>query len=86
MKNRISISRTTHYDEETGQLCSCMGKFWKTCPLRVANSLPCQESIVTITKVERSESDPAAETVKSLDKKFDDLKDALRSIDKLLKP
>jgi len=80
--NRISIQRTVLYDEETGQMCCCEGNFWKTCSLRVASDLPCTEAIVSITPIERGETDPAENTLRSLDVTLAKLTDSLRHIGK----
>jgi hypothetical protein len=84
-KDRISLKRTVLYDEETGALCSCEGKFWKTCSLRVKGQLPCVEAIISITPVERSEKDPADPDVRSIDKSLADLTDGLRNLEKKFK-
>lgn len=75
---RKTVKRTVFYDEETGQMCFCAGNFWKTCSLRVKNNLPCRESIVSITSIERDEKDPADDAVRSLDEKLSNLTDQLR--------
>lgn len=79
-KGRISIKRTVYYEEDTGIFCSCSGDFWKTCSLRVANQLPCQESIVSITPIDRTVIDPADSGTRSLDETLANLRDSLRYI------
>ena len=80
-KDRISLRRTVLYSEEDGTFCSCTGKFWKTCSLRVIGQLPCVEAIVSITPVERTETDPAKPEVRSIDKSLLKLTDGLRSLE-----
>jgi hypothetical protein len=74
--NRISLKRTVYYDSETGDFCQCKGDFWKTCSLRTANDLSCQEAILSITPIERDKNKGAAsEVVRAVDEAFRDLKD-----------
>jgi hypothetical protein len=80
-KDRISLRRTVLYDEETKSFCSCEGPFWKTCSLRVIGQLPCQDAIVSITPVKRTEIDPAAPGVKSIDESLSTLTDSLRNLE-----
>ena len=80
-KSRTSLKRTVYYEEDTDQLCSCGGDFWKTCSLRVANQLVCQAAIVSITPIDRGEKDPAGSGVRSLDETLAKLKDSLRHMD-----
>ena len=80
--DRTSVKRTAYYDESTGQMCFCQGDFWKTCALRVINELPCTEAIVSITPIARDDDDPAAPTVRALDKKLAKLTDSIRNIGK----
>lgn len=79
--NRISIKRTVLYEESTGNMCSCSGSFWKTCSLRVANNLPCEEAIVSITPIKRDEVDPADNGTRSLDETLAGLRDSLRHME-----
>lgn len=67
--------RIVYFDEETGALCQCKGNFWKTCPLRAANDLPCKESIISITPVDRSDEDS-----ESLDKALLGFSDRIRDL------
>ena len=86
LNRRVSLKRTVFYDEESGELCQCEGEFWKTCSLRVANELPCQEAIVSITPINRNrEGDPAPSSVRSIDTALADLEDGLRHLNKKLK-
>lgn len=85
MNGRVSIKRTVLYDADTGNICQCEGNFWKTCSLRVAGNLPCQEAIISITPILREETDPAADSVKALDKSLADLTDGLRKLEKKIK-
>ena len=81
LDGRISIKRTVFYDGDTGHICQCSGNFWKTCALRVANELPCQEAIVSITPIVREDTDPADSGVRALDKSLADLTDGLRRLE-----
>lgn len=81
LNNRISIKRTVFYDVSTGHICQCSGDFWKTCALRVANTLPCFESIVSITPIVRGDVDPATDSVRALHKSLADLTDSLRKFE-----
>ena len=80
-KDRILVRRTVFYSEEDETLCSCPGSFWKTCSLRVIGQLPCVEAIVSITPLERMETDPAKPEVRSIDKSLVKLTDGLRSLE-----
>lgn len=84
-KDRISLRRTVFYSEEDDTLCSCTGKFWKTCSLRVKGQLPCVEAIVSITPLKRDETDPAKPEVRSIDKSLIKLTDGLRSLEEKFK-
>lgn len=77
---RVSVKRTVFYDEDTGEICTCSGKFWKTCSLRVAAGLPCREAIVSITPVVRNDVDPAPLATRSVDEALAGLTDQLRSL------
>ena len=83
--SRKSLKRTVFYDEETGELCSCDGNFWKTCSLRVKNQLPCQEAIITITPIQRDEKDPAEPGTRSIDSRLANLSHALRHLEDKIK-
>jgi len=73
--------RVVYYDEDTGAICQCRGNFWKTCPLRAAHDLPCTESVISITPVDRSESaDLVDDQVRSIDEQFKDVADKLKSL------
>jgi hypothetical protein len=86
MSERQVLNRTVYLDQENDIFCSCSGDFWKTCSLRVANNLDCQESLVSITPIERNQKDPAAdESVRLLDKSLSDLKKSLKVIEKRFK-
>jgi hypothetical protein len=85
LNGRISIKRTVLYDADSGSVCQCDGDFWKTCSLRVAGNLPCQEAIISITPIVREEADPASTGVKALDKSLADLTDGLRRLEKRFK-
>lgn len=82
---RVSVKRTVFYDEDTGRMCVCDGNFWKTCSLRVVNRLSCKESIISITPIERDTIDPAADSVRVLDKSLAHLEDGLRGLKNKLK-
>ena len=84
-KDRISLRRTVLYSEEDNTFCSCEGKFWKTCSLRVIGQLPCVEAIVTITPLVRTEADPAKPEVRSIDESLTKLTDGLRSLEEKFK-
>jgi hypothetical protein len=80
-KERISLRRTVLYDDNTGSLCSCEGSFWKTCSLRVIGQLPCQDTLITLSPVKRTDRDPADPQVRSIDKKLSKLTDGLRNLE-----
>lgn len=82
MSETVRIFRVVFYDEETGEFCQCRGGFWKTCPLRAANDLPCKESVVSITPVDRSDVDNSADPITSLDSKLKNLNDKLKALHK----
>lgn len=79
-EKRFKLKRTVYMDEESGNICTCQGSFWKTCSLRVANQLPCKESIISVTPIERDEKDPASLEIRSIDAKLADLTDSLRHL------
>jgi len=85
LNGRISIKRTVLYDTDSGILCQCDGDFWKTCSLRVAGNLPCQEAIISITPIVREEADPASNDVRALDRTLANLTDGLRELEKRIK-
>lgn len=85
LNSRISVKRTVLYVVDTGHICQCDGDFWKTCVLRVANELPCQEAIISITPIIREDADPAVDSVRALDSKLADLTDGLRKMEKKLR-
>lgn len=84
-KDRISLRRTVLYAEDTNSLCSCDGNFWKTCSLRVKGELPCQEAIVTITPINRTDVDPAKSSTRSIDESLTKLTDNLRNLENKFK-
>jgi hypothetical protein len=84
-KDRISLQRTVLYDEESGSVCMCQGDYWKTCALRVSQSLPCQETLITLTAIDRTEKDPAGDAVRSIDKSLAKLTDSMRSLNEKFK-
>jgi len=43
---------------EKDDLCSCDKEFSKICVVRIAGNLPCQESIVRLTPVDRTLDEP----------------------------
>lgn len=71
------LLRTVYFDEDSGAFCQCQGSFWKTCPLRAANDLPCRESILSITPVERSTGSLVPDSISSLDEAFQEVTDKL---------
>jgi hypothetical protein len=85
LSKRILITRTVFFDEESDAFCTCVGDFWKTCRLRVINSLPCIEALVSITPIDRAEKDPASSEIKSLSTSFDDLTDQIRNLENKFK-
>ncbi len=85
LNNRISVKRTVLYDTATGHICQCDGGFWKTCALRVANDLPCQEAIISITPIIRDDTDLAAASVRALDDSLAGLTDGLRKLKKKIR-
>lgn len=65
--NSLLLRRTIFYDKESETLCSCSGNFYKTCALRLANNLPCEESFVHISPIKReNETDPTDDVLKAL--------------------
>lgn len=83
--DRISLRRTVLYVEDEDTMCSCTGNFWKTCSLRVKGELPCQEAIVTITPINRTDVDPAKSSTRSIDKSLAKLTDNLRNLENKFK-
>ncbi len=82
-KDPVRLLRTVYFDKETGEFCQCSGDFWKTCPLRVANQLPCQESILSITPVDRENKEHLVEdSLRSLDKELKNLTNKLYQLPK----
>lgn len=55
MKSKV-LEKVVYIDED-GEICLCDADFRKTCVARIANDLPCHESIVRVTPVDRSVDD-----------------------------
>lgn len=82
MSETIRVIRIVYFDPETETICHCSGDFIKRCPLRVANNLPCKESVISITPVDRDDQPTVSEAVASLDEKLINLSDSLKNIAK----
>ncbi len=78
----VRLKRIVFFDEETQTLCQCQGDFWKTCPLRARGSLPCTESIISITPIDRTDGPLIPDQVRSLDVKLKDLTDKMKLLSK----
>lgn len=78
---RISFKKTVYVEPESGNVCQCMGDFYKTCPLKAANNLKCREAIVSITYIERDqEIEEVSESIRAIDPSLKTLKDPLRDL------
>lgn len=71
---KLTLLLTTYYEKETDQLCTCSGDFYKGCPLRAASDLPCQQSVVRISPMEKDELE--------LDKSLDQVMNTLSRLNK----
>ncbi len=75
------LKLTVYYNKEDEVFCHCSGDFYKTCSLRQINELPCKESIVSISPIERDASDyDAQESIRSMNENLSDLQHSLRGI------
>ena len=70
-----NVLRKVVFITEEGDICSCDGNFYKVCHLRLSGNLPCRESMVRVTAVDRQpkalEEEGPAKVVKSIDEAFD---------------
>ena len=77
----VGLRRTVYINKETEDFCSCQGDFYKVCPLRVSQDLPCFEAVVKVIPVKRQ--DPtfdADEATRSLDASLKNLKSSLKGL------
>jgi hypothetical protein len=83
MSDTIRVICTVYFDPDTESVCHCKGDFIKRCPLRIAGNLPCKESVLSITPVDREEApSTVSDAVSSLDDKLHGLADSLKDIAK----
>lgn len=81
----ISVKKTVLFLEAEGIFCHCDGDYYKTCPLKNANDLPCQEAIIGIHFIDRNSEDLADPVIRSLNSEFNKLKHSIRHLETKLK-
>jgi hypothetical protein len=79
----VIIDKRVFVIDEDGNLCSCKGDFYKTCPLRAANDLPCQEAVFRIMPITRAEERKIDITPEEM---LEGFSQAMRGIAKGFKP
>lgn len=74
MTKEVIVDTRVFVIDEAGNLCSCKNEFYKTCPLRAANNLPCQEAIFRIMPIQRTnqkESDNSEDITPNFNRALD---------------
>jgi hypothetical protein len=56
------LTKIAHLDRE-GNICMCDKQFYKVCPIRVKNDLPCEEYLISFTLRSVENTDREEQTI-----------------------